>query len=528
MEEDTNYSHREGENRDHREGAPNNNERSFSGNNSNNGFRSEHRRPRRTISNHDGDSPRRSYNNEDNDRPRRSYNSDNSDRPRRSYNSDNNDRPRRSYNSDSSDRPRRSYNSDNNDRPRRSYNNDNNDRPRRSYDSDNSDRPRRSYNSDNNDRPRRSYNSDNNDRPRRSYNSDNTDRPRRSYNSDNNDRPRRSYNSDNNDRPRRSYNNDNNDRPRRSYDNDNNDRPRRSYNNEGDDNRNSRGNGRFNDRNRGGQRFNHSSNQRSFNQRPRAKGRMAPTEPDMEQSTASTHAMEGLTRLNKYISNAGVCSRREADNLIAAGAVRVNGEVVTQMGYLVKDGDVVNYGGETLHSEPKRYFLLNKPKDYITTLDDPEERQTVMDLIQGACNERIYPVGRLDRATTGLLLFTNDGDLSKKLTHPSTGVYKVYQVELDRPLEQADMRKMLDGIDLEDGSIAVDDVQYANDGDNQCIVGVQLHSGRNRIVRRIFEYLGYSVEKLDRTVFAGLTKKDLPRGHYRELTQREISFLKMV
>lgn len=236
----------------------------------------------------------------------------------------------------------------------------------------------------------------------------------------------------------------------------------------------------------------------------------------------------GLTRLNKYLSNAGICSRREADNLIAAGAVSVNGEVITKMGFMVKPTDEVAYGGQVLKGERKRYFLLNKPKGYITTLDDPEQRKTVMDLIKDACKERIYPVGRLDRNTTGLLVFTNDGDLSRKLTHPSTGIYKIYHVELDKPLSAADMKQMREGMELEDGPIKVDDVQYAGDGSDKHVLGVALHSGRNRIVRRIFESLGYEVYKLDRVVFAGLTKKDLPRGRFRELTEKEVAFLKMI
>lgn len=214
--------------------------------------------------------------------------------------------------------------------------------------------------------------------------------------------------------------------------------------------------------------------------------------------------------------------------LIASGAVSVNGEVVTQMGYKVKPDDVVNYGGERLVSEKKRYVLLNKPKGYITTSDDPQERKTVMMLVENACTERIYPVGRLDRNTTGVLLFTNDGDMAKKLTHPSTGARKIYHVELDKNLTHADMQRMVDGIMLEDGEIAVDDVQYVGNGEHKNIVGVVLHSGRNRIVRRIFEAMGYEVCKLDRVVFAGLTKKDLPRGRWRLLTDKEVSFLKMI
>ncbi len=237
---------------------------------------------------------------------------------------------------------------------------------------------------------------------------------------------------------------------------------------------------------------------------------------------------DGTTRLNKYIANAGICSRREADKLIAAGSITVNGKVVTEMGFQVHEGDVVNYGGETLRSERKRYFLLNKPKGFITTLDDPQNRETVMMLIDGACPERIYPVGRLDRNTTGLLLFTNDGDLARHLTHPSTGVYKIYQVELDKPVTRDHMQQMLQGIELEDGPIHVDDIQYVQGANDKRIVGVELHSGKNRIVRRIFEHLGYNVHKLDRVVFAGLTKKDLPRGRYRELTEQEVGYLMMI
>ena len=235
---------------------------------------------------------------------------------------------------------------------------------------------------------------------------------------------------------------------------------------------------------------------------------------------------DGTTRLNKYIANAGICSRREADVLIESGAISVNGVVVTQLGFKVKPGDVVNYGGETLVSERKRYILLNKPKGFITTMDDPQERKTVMNLVADACTERIYPVGRLDRNTTGLLLFTNDGELAKKLTHPSTGARKVYHVELDKPLTATDRRRMLEGITLEDGDIAVDAVEYSAEDRN--VVGVELHSGRNRIVRRIFESLGYEVYKLDRVIFAELTKKNLPRGRWRELTAKEVGFLKML
>jgi len=236
----------------------------------------------------------------------------------------------------------------------------------------------------------------------------------------------------------------------------------------------------------------------------------------------------GLIRLNKYISNSGVCSRREADELIATGAVSVNGKVVTQLGTKVSPSDSVQFGGETLRKEKPVYLLLNKPKDYITTTDDPEGRKTVMALISNACKERIYPVGRLDRSTTGLLLFTNDGDLAKKLMHPKHGVKKIYHVELDKNLPKTDMEKIVNGIDLEDGIAQVDEIAYDGDGKDKKCLGLEIHTGKNRIVRRIFESIGYKVVKLDRVYFAGLTKKDLPRGRWRFLSNIEISMLKMI
>lgn len=231
-------------------------------------------------------------------------------------------------------------------------------------------------------------------------------------------------------------------------------------------------------------------------------------------------------RLNKYLSNAGVCSRREADVLIQTGVVSVNGKIITEMGYKLKDGDVVQYDGETINAETKRYVLLNKPKGFITTMDDPQGRKTVMGLIKKACRERIYPVGRLDRNTTGLLLFTNDGDLAKKLTHPKYKAGKIYQVELDKRVSKEDLNKLTSGVLLEDGTSQFDKAEFIDNKDAHH-VGVELHSGKNRIVRRTFEALGYTVVKLDRVVFAGLTKKDLPRGRYRHLTEKEVGFLRM-
>ncbi|MEX1188932.1 MAG: pseudouridine synthase [Bacteroidia bacterium] len=236
---------------------------------------------------------------------------------------------------------------------------------------------------------------------------------------------------------------------------------------------------------------------------------------------------DGKIRLNKYISNAGICSRREADELIKSGAVKVNGKIITEMGHRISATDKVQYGDETLSKEVKRYLLLNKPKDYITTANDPGGRKTVMELIQKACKERLYPVGRLDRATTGLLLFTNDGELARKLTHPSQEIKKVYHVTLSKNLKAIDMKRIMEGLELEDGKAEVDAIDWTGEGKDKNEVGIELHSGKNRIVRRIFEHLGYEVVKLDRTFFAGLNKKDLPRGNFRFLTEKEVVLLRM-
>ena len=236
----------------------------------------------------------------------------------------------------------------------------------------------------------------------------------------------------------------------------------------------------------------------------------------------------GEIRLNKYLADSGICSRREADDLILAGAVTVNGEVVTELGTKVKTTDKVMYGGQTLNREKLRYVLLNKPKGVITTSDDPYERHTVMDLVEGACQERIYPVGRLDRNTLGLLLLTNDGELAKTLTHPSHEVKKLYHVTLNKPLTTNDFEQIEKGLMLEDGPITVDKIDYVTDDPTMRELGVEIHSGRNHIVRRIFESLGYEVVKLDRVMLAGLTKQNLPRGHWRFLTSAEISMLKRI
>ncbi|MDE7378381.1 MAG: rRNA pseudouridine synthase [Paraprevotella sp.] len=231
-------------------------------------------------------------------------------------------------------------------------------------------------------------------------------------------------------------------------------------------------------------------------------------------------------RLNKFLANAGVCSRREADEFITAGVVAVNGEVATELGTKIKRSDEVKFHDQLVSIEKKVYVLLNKPKDYVTTSEDPQNRKTVMDLVRNACRERIYPVGRLDRNTTGVLLLTNDGELASKLTHPKFLKKKIYHVYTDKNVTAADMRQMAEGIKLEDGEIRADAVEYASETDKKQ-VGIEIHSGKNRIVRRIFESLGYRVIKLDRVFFAGLTKKNLRRGDWRFLTEREVNMLRM-
>ncbi|MBO6125627.1 MAG: rRNA pseudouridine synthase [Bacteroidaceae bacterium] len=231
-------------------------------------------------------------------------------------------------------------------------------------------------------------------------------------------------------------------------------------------------------------------------------------------------------RLNKFLANAGVCSRREADSFIEAGVVSVNGQVVTELGTKIKRSDSVLFHDQLVSIEKKVYILLNKPKDYVTTSDDPQNRKTVMDLVKGACRERIYPVGRLDRNTTGVLLLTNDGELASKLTHPQFMKKKIYHVYLNKNVTAADMRMIADGIQLEDGEIHADAIEYASETDRKQ-VGIEIHSGRNRIVRRIFESLGYKVVKLDRVFFAGLTKKNVRRGDWRFLTEQEVNMLRM-
>lgn len=267
------------------------------------------------------------------------------------------------------------------------------------------------------------------------------------------------------------------------------------------------------------------SGKRSFS--PRNSGAAAKnTSFSKPKKTAGGKPAEGI-RINRFIALAGISSRREAEKYIEAGLVEVNGEIITNLAYRVLPTDVVKYDGAELRSEARRFVLLNKPKDFITTVEDDKGRRTVMSLLNGACKERIYPVGRLDRNTTGVLLFTNDGDMAKKLTHPKHGVKKIYHVVLDKPLEREHFEEIAQGIMLGDGPAPVDNISFV-EGMKKNEVGIEIHIGRNRIVRRIFEHFDYKVVKLDRVYFGGLTKKNLKRGQWRHLEKNEINMLSML
>ena len=409
---------------------------------------------------------------------------------------------------------RPSYNRDNGDRPYRPrFNSENGDRPQRPYNSDRPYRPRFNPGADNGDRPQRPrYNNDNGDRPYRPrYNSEGGDRPQRPYGNNSGDRPYRPrYNSEGGDRPQRPYNSDRPQRPR--YGNEGGDRPYRP---------------RFNS---GGGRPGGYGNRDSYSRPVRRSADYDPNakyskKKQIEYKEQFVDPNEPI-RLNKFLANAGVCSRREADEFITAGVVSVNGEVVTELGTKIKRGDEVKFHDQTVSIERKIYVLLNKPKDTVTTSDDPQARRTVMDLVKGACNERIYPVGRLDRNTTGVLLLTNDGDLASKLTHPKYLKKKIYHCLLYTSPSPRDKRQIAAGVTLDDGEIHADAISYTDDFKKDD-VGIEIHSGKNRIVRRIFESLGYKVMKLDRVYFAGLTKKGLRRGEWRYLTEQEVNFLRM-
>ena len=440
----------------------------------------------------------------------------------------------------------KSYNRDSN------YNRYNNDGEQRPY------RPRtNSYNREGGDRPyRSSYN--NGDRPSYNRYNNNGDRPQRPrFNPNSEDggeqrsyRPRTNYNREGGEQrpytPRPRFNN-GEEGGERQY------RPRTNYNREGGEQRPYTPRPRFNS-GEGGEQRSYTPRPRTggYNQggdrpyRPRTGGynqgggynrpyrpRTADYNPNAKYSLKKQIEYKDILtdpnepiRLNKFLANAGICSRREADEFITAGVVSVNGEVVTELGTKIKRTDEVKFHDEPVSIERKTYILLNKPKDCVTTSDDPQERKTVMDFVKGACKERIYPVGRLDRNTTGVLLLTNDGDLASKLTHPKYLKKKIYHVYCDKNVTKADLDQIAAGVTLDDGEIHADAISYASETDKSQ-VGIEIHSGKNRIVRRIFESLGYKVIKLDRVYFAGLTKKGLRRGDWRYLTVQEVNMLRM-
>ena len=423
---------------------------------------------------------------------------------------DNDNKSFNRYNNDGEQRPRRprvgGYNREGGERPYRSsyssHGNSYGERPQRPrFASNAEDGEQRSY------RPRTNYNREG------GYNSERPQRPR--FNSNAEGGEQRSY------RPRTNYNREgcyNSERPQRTFA----PRPRFSPNAENGEMRADRP-----------QRPRFSPNGQPSRKPAQKRPRTAGYNPNAKYSMKKQIEYKDILtdpnepiRLNKFLANAGICSRREADEFIAAGVVSVNGEVVTELGTKIKRTDEVKFHDEPVSVERKVYVLLNKPKDCVTTSDDPQERKTVMHCVKDACKERIYPVGRLDRNTTGVLLLTNDGDLASKLTHPKFLKKKVYHVYCDKNVTKADLDQIAAGITLEDGEIHADAISYASETDKKQ-VGIEIHSGKNRIVRRIFESLGYKVVKLDRVYFAGLTKKGLKRGDWRFLTEMEVNMLRM-
>jgi 23S rRNA pseudouridine2605 synthase len=473
--------------------------------------------PKREFS---GDRERKPYNPERKpyagDRPSRPYqggDSNSESRPRREF-----DGPKREF---SGDRERKPYNKPySSDRTPNSGERNRESRPYQRGDSNSENRPRRDF-----DGPKREFSGD---RARKPFNPERKpyagDRPNRAFqvgDSNSESQPPREF-----DGPKREFSGDREHKPFQA-DGSETERPKRVFDREKSDDSSkdfreaptSKFSKRdtFKSRNRYEESPAHTPQYKldRFKEKAPAK---------IQRRIREAESKSDMVRLNRYIANAGICSRRDADKLIEAGEIKVNNKVITEMGYQVAPTDIVKYGNRKLNREKPVYVLLNKPKDFLTTTEDPNDRKTVMELVKNAGDARIYPVGRLDRNTTGLILLSNDGELADRLTHPSHEIEKIYQAELDKPLTDDDFEKIKAGLTLEDGEIKVDDLaKVTPDG---YVIGVKIHSGKNRIVRRIFEHLGYEVTKLDRTTFAGLTKKDLPRGHWRYLTERELVKLK--
>ena len=473
--------------------------------------------PKREFS---GDRERKPYNPERKpyagDRPSRPYqggDSNSESRPRREF-----DGPKREF---SGDRERKPYNKPySSDRTPNSGERNRESRPYQGGDSNSENRPRREF-----DGPKREFSGN---RERKPFNPERKpyagDRPNRAFqvgdsNSENPaprefDGPKREFSED---RERKPFQTDGSEteRPKRVFDREKSDDSSKDFREAPTSKFSKRDT--FKSRNRYEESPAHTPQYKldRFKEKAPAK---------IQRKIREAESKSDMFRLNRYIANAGICSRRDADKLIEAGEIKVNNKVITEMGYQVAPTDIVKYGNRKLNREKPVYVLLNKPKDFLTTTEDPNDRKTVMELVKNAGDARIYPVGRLDRNTTGLILLSNDGELADRLTHPSHEIEKIYQAELDKPLTDDDFEKIKAGLTLEDGEIKVDDLaKVTPDG---YVIGVKIHSGKNRIVRRIFEHLGYEVTKLDRTTFAGLTKKDLPRGHWRYLTERELVKLK--
>ena len=400
-------------------------------------------------------------------------------------------------------------------RPRR---NEDGERPARGF--NRSDRGERSFNREERNNDRGFNRGERSERPARSFNR--PERSERSFNREERNNDRGFGRGERTERTERSFNRvergERAERPARTFNREerNNDRPARTFNREERGERTERPARSFNRDER--------SNDRGFKGGAKRTGAPKRDEKPRSYPKFNPNQSTGEIRLNRFISQSGVCSRREADDFILAGVVTVNGQVVTELGTKILPTDEVRFHDEKLQGEKNVYLVLNKPKGYVTSLDDPHAEKTVMDLVKNACTERVYPVGRLDKNSLGLLLITNDGDITRQLTHPSYRKKKIYQVTLDKALTRADMDSLTEGITLEDGDIFADEVAYASD--DKRTVGVEIHSGRNRIVRRMFEHLGYTVQKLDRVYYAGLTKKNLKRGEWRFLTRDEVMRLK--
>ncbi|MRG48724.1 pseudouridine synthase [Chitinophaga sp. SYP-B3965] len=506
-------------------------------------------RPKRTFSK-DGDAPKRSFGGPDKGRFRKDSSSSTdrfgNDKPKGRFSKDD-DKPKRSFGDKprfGDDKPKRSFGDKprfgaGDDRPKRSFSKDGEDRPKRSFGDDKpkgrfGDKPRFGAGDD---KPKRSFG----DKPTGRFSKDD-DRPKRSFSKDGEDRPKRSFGDDKpkgrfGDKPRFGAGDD---KPKRSFSRDGEDRPKRSF---GDD----KPKGRFSKDSDGPKKsFSREEGadrpKRSFGDgegSPKRESRKAAPEMDEKEakakSTRKRVAIESNAEgeessnempLNKYISHCGICSRRKAVDFIKDGHVTVNGEKIEEPAFKVTPKDVVTLKDKRIFIQKNLvYVLLNKPKGYITTTDDPEGRQTVMELVTEAAEERLFPVGRLDRNTSGLLLLTNDGELAQKLAHPKHNIKKIYHVELDKPLTKADFDQIIAGVTLEDGLALVDALAFVDTKDKKQI-GIEIHSGKNRIVRRIFEHLGYQVEKLDRVMYAGLTKKNVNRGKWRFLSEKEVILLK--